>query len=132
MHSVSGATVRLKWSRENANVAGQIIEILPGRTGLKVESLGRDDVLRFKTGDWVEITSDLREFGGLPGEMRKVTVDDSNQTLTFTPALPATEFPQGAAACGKSFARDSLGPVGHRAPAGWYDVGEFGSRAPMA
>ena len=97
VHSVSGATVRLKWSRENANVAGQIIEILPGRTGLKVDSLGRDDVLRFKTGDWVEITSDLREFGGLPGEMRKVTVDDSNQTLTFTPALPATEFPQGAA-----------------------------------
>ena len=46
-------------------------------------------MLRFKTGDWVEITSDLREFGGLPGEMRKVTVDDSNQTLTFTPALPA-------------------------------------------
>jgi len=97
VHSVSGATARLKWSRENGNVAGQIIEILPGRTGLKVESLGRDDVLRFKTGDWVEITSDLREFGDLPGEMRIVTVDDSNQTMTFTPALPATEFPQGAA-----------------------------------
>jgi nitrous oxidase accessory protein NosD len=98
VHDVSGAgAVRVKWSRENAHVATQVIEILPGRTGLRVESLGRDDVLRFKTGDWVEITSDSREFGRLPGEMRKVTVDDSNQTLTFTAALPAAEFPEGAA-----------------------------------
>ena len=67
----------MKWSRENAHVASQIVEILAGRTGIKVESLGRDDVLRFKTGDWVEITSDSREFGGTAGEMRKVTVDDT-------------------------------------------------------
>ena len=72
-----------------------MVEILPGGAGLRVESLGRDDVLRFKTGDWVEITSDSREFSGLPGEMRKVTVEDSNQTVTFSGALPAAEFPEG-------------------------------------
>ena len=47
-----------------------------GRNGIRVESLGRDDVLRFKNGDWVEITSDSREFEGKAGDMRKVTVND--------------------------------------------------------
>ncbi|MBI4003188.1 MAG: right-handed parallel beta-helix repeat-containing protein [Nitrospira defluvii] len=95
VHSAGTTTVRVKWSRENAHVATSIIEILAGRTGVRVESLGRDDVLRFKTGDWVEFTSDSREFSGLPGEMRKVTVDDANRTMTFSPALPAADFSQG-------------------------------------
>ena len=92
----STGEVRVKWSRENAHVAANILEILGGRTGVKVESLGRDDVLRFKTGDWVEITSDSREFDGQAGVMRKVTVDDTNQTLTFSQALPPADFPEGA------------------------------------
>ena len=75
---------KVKWSRENAHVATALVEIMAGRTTVRVESLGRDNVLRFKTGDWVELTSDAREFAGLPGEMRKVTVDDTNKTLTFT------------------------------------------------
>jgi hypothetical protein len=96
VHDVTSAgAMRVKWSRENAHVATQVVEILPGGAGLRVASLGRDDVLRFKTGDWVEITSDSREFSGLPGEMRKVTVEDASQTVTFTGALPATEFPEG-------------------------------------
>jgi len=95
VHNVSGGTVFLKWSRENANVASPVLEVLPGRTGLRVVRLGRDEVLRIKTGDWVEITSDAREFAALPGEMRKVTVDDTNQTMTFTGALPSADFPQG-------------------------------------
>jgi hypothetical protein len=104
VHSVGGPrAARVKWSRENAHVATQIIEILPGRAGIRVESLGRDDVLRFKTGDWVEITSDARELGGSPGEMRKVTVDDANRTLTFAAALPAADFPEGATAATNHF-----------------------------
>jgi len=97
VHDVqSTGEVRVKWSRENAHVATSILEILTGRTGVKVESLGRDDVLRFKTGDWVEITSDSREFDGQTGVMLKVTVDDTNQTLTFSQALPLADFPEGA------------------------------------
>ena len=95
VHSATTTTAKVKWSRENAHVATTLLEILAGRTTVRVESLGRDDVLRIKTGDWVELTSDQREFAGLPGEMRKVTVDDANQTLTFSPALPAADFPQG-------------------------------------
>ena len=87
----------VKWSRENAHVATHVLEILATGKTLRVESLGRDDILRFKTGDWVEITSDSREFAGLPGEMRKVTVDDANQTLSFDAALPQADFPYQAA-----------------------------------
>ena len=121
VHDVTSAgAVRVKWSRENAHVATQVVEILPGGAGLRVESLGRDDVLRFKTGDWVEITCDSREFSGLPGEMRKVTVEDSTQTMTFTGALPAAEFPEGVTDADNHRAHHSLGSVGHRAPARWY------------
>lgn len=95
VHSTTNTTAKVKWSRENAHVSTTIVEILAGRTTVRVESLGRDNVLRFKTGDWVEFTSDGREFAGLPGEMRKVTVDDTNKTVTFSPALPIAEFPQG-------------------------------------
>jgi hypothetical protein len=95
VHSGSATEMKVKWSRENAHVATNVLEILTGDAGIKVESLGRDDVLRFKTGDWVEITSDSREFAGLPGEMRKVTVDDTNQTMTFSSTLPLADFPEG-------------------------------------
>ncbi|MCW5787494.1 MAG: right-handed parallel beta-helix repeat-containing protein [Nitrospira sp.] len=95
VHSATNTTAKVKWSRENAHVATAVVDILAGRTTVRVESLGRDNVLRFKTGDWVEFTNDTREFAGLPGEMRKVTVDDTNKTLTFTPALPIADFPQG-------------------------------------
>ncbi len=95
VHSATNTTAKVKWSRENAHVSTTIVEILAGRTTVRVDSLGRDNVLRFKTGDWVEFTSDGREFAGLPGEMRKVTVDDTNKTLTFSQALPIAEFPQG-------------------------------------
>ena len=87
VHSGSATEVKIKWSRENAHVATNILEILAGRTGVKVESLGRDDVLRFNNGDWVEITSDRCEFEGKAGDMRKVTVNDTDLTLTFTGAL---------------------------------------------
>ncbi|MCS6328192.1 MAG: right-handed parallel beta-helix repeat-containing protein, partial [Nitrospira sp.] len=95
VHSATNTTTKVKWSRENAHVSTAIVKILAGRTTVRVESLGRDNVLRFQTGVCVEFTSDTREFAGLPGEMRKVTVDDTNKTLTFTPALPIADFPQG-------------------------------------
>ncbi|MCC2644089.1 MAG: uncharacterized protein K0S45_4502, partial [Nitrospira sp.] len=117
-------TTRVKWSRENAHVATSVIEILAGRTGVRVESLGRDDVLRFKTGDWVELTNDSREFGGLPGEMRKVTVDDANRTMSFSPALPAADFPQGVPDSAQHFRVirwDQSGIVRKPDGSGWTD-----------
>ena len=55
------------WSRDNATVATQVLAI-PALDRLVVDSTGRDAVLRFNAGDWVEITNDQRELQGLPGD----------------------------------------------------------------
>lgn len=94
-----------KWSRDNASVASNVTEIVSNTataTELKLASLGRDAVLRFNTGDWVEILDDRRELNGENGDpalrrgvMRKITVDDAKQAISFSPALPANLIPTG-------------------------------------
>lgn len=81
-----------KWSRENASVGSRVSNIVSA-TVLEVDTLGRDDVLSIKTGDWVEIIDDAREFAQLAGEIRKVTVTPETRRLEFTLALPATMLP---------------------------------------
>jgi hypothetical protein len=91
----SGAAT-FKWSRDNATVATTVTAI-PALDTLTVVRTGRDSLLRFNIGDWVEITDDWRELAGLPGEMRKIkTVDDATQTLILTAPLPAGTFPTDA------------------------------------
>lgn len=86
-YDAAAKIAKVKWSRENAHVASQVAEIIPGATAIKVDSLGRDDVLRFNNGDWVEITSDRRELAGLAGDMRQVTVSETDLTFSFSGAL---------------------------------------------
>jgi hypothetical protein len=82
-----------KWSRDNASIATNVLAIDAARTELTVTRTARDAVLRFSTGDWVEVTDDEHELYGLPGVMRKVgPVDDVALTLTLTTALPAGTF----------------------------------------
>jgi hypothetical protein len=87
-----GAGATFKWSRNNASV-GVDVESVISSTVLQLGSLGRDDVLRFNTGDWVEITDDVRELSQAAGEIRKITVDEANLRISFTPALPAEMLP---------------------------------------
>jgi len=101
--AVGAAT--FKWSRDNASVASNVVEIVSQtatNTELKLASLGRDAVLRFNTGDWVEILDDRRELSGENGDpalrrgvIRKISVDDAKQTISFSPALPADLIPAG-------------------------------------
>jgi hypothetical protein len=81
-----GAGATFKWSRENASVGSRVSRVL-SPTRVEVQSLGRDDVLRFSTGDWVEFIDDVRELSGRAGELRRVTVDDDARTLAFTGTL---------------------------------------------
>lgn len=87
-----GGTATFKWSRENASVGSRVKSMVSG-TELELETLGRDDVLRFNTGDWIEIIDDVREFSQGPGEMRRITVNEATKRITFTPALPASMLP---------------------------------------
>lgn len=83
-----------KWSRDNASVASPVVELVSS-TELRLARLRRDDLMRFAENDWVEILDDHRELNGLPGEMRKISVDEAANTITFTPALPADLIPSG-------------------------------------
>lgn len=84
-----------KWSRDNATVATNVIA-LPANDVLTVVRVGRDDVLRFNPGDWVEVTDDWRELNGLAGEMRQVqAVDDGARRITLAEPLPGDMVPSG-------------------------------------
>ena len=87
-----GGTATFKWSRENASVGSRVASVVSS-TELELAMLGRDDVLRFSTGDWVEITDDVREFSQNAGEMRRITVDDATRHITFAHPLPAEMLP---------------------------------------
>src|SRR5262245_4865862 len=87
-----GAGATFKWSRENASVGSRVASIVSS-TELELVTLGRDDVLSFKTDDWVEIIDDVREFSQAAGEIRKVTVNEATRRIQFAPALPAAMLP---------------------------------------
>lgn len=93
IHSVGpiggGAPAKFKWSRNNATIASSVSAI-PSPTQVTVQQVGRDQVLRFEIGNFIEITDDFREFQGLTGHMAQITaIDEANRILDFTPAIPA-------------------------------------------
>lgn len=91
-----------KWSRNNASVASRVARYV-SPTRLELETLGRDEVLCIKSGDWVEILHDGRELSGIDGdpalrygEMRQVTVDEAASTIEFAEPLQGDMLPVGA------------------------------------
>jgi hypothetical protein len=96
-------TATLKWSRDNASVATAVIAIAAvtvcstASSRFTVQNTGKDNVLRFSSGDWVEITDDWLELGGQPGELRLVSgVDDAAKTVTVSPPVTSSKFPVDA------------------------------------
>ncbi len=87
--------VTFKWSRVNVSVAIPVVEMVSSMV-LRLASVGKDDVLRISTNDWVEIIDDNAEYNFEPGPIRKVTVDDAERTIEFTPALPPELQPANA------------------------------------
>jgi hypothetical protein len=88
----AGGGATFKFSRENASVCSGVSSVISA-TELELQTLGRDDVLSFQDGDWVEIGDDMREFGQRAGEMRRISVDVANRRISFAPALPAAMLP---------------------------------------
>lgn len=96
----SGGGASFKWSRDNASVM-TAVNAIAGVTNsagnpaaqLAVVSLGRDQVLGFAPGNWIEILDDALELNGQPGELCQIdTVDVAARTLTLTNTLSAS-FP---------------------------------------
>ena len=95
IHSGGGlGAARFKWSRDNGSV-GSSVESFTDGSRLTVRRIGRDTVLRFETGDWVEVTDDRREFARRSGDMRRVTVEPDTNELRFDTPLSADLVPSG-------------------------------------
>jgi hypothetical protein len=91
-------TATFKWSRDNASVASAVTAIT-ALDKLTVASVGRDSVMHFKIGDWIEITDDWLEFARQPGVnppqgvlAQIKNVDDANRILTLMTSIPANVF----------------------------------------
>jgi hypothetical protein len=85
-----GAT--FKWSREGGSVASAVASIVTP-SDLELATLGRDDVLGFKSNDWVEILDDVREFSLQAGEMRRITIVEGTRLVQLDKPLPSDMLP---------------------------------------
>jgi len=93
-----GSTATFKWSRENASVQTAVTAISAGSNSvgdpasiLTVQSLGRDQVLNFAAGNWIEITDQSHDNGCASGEMYKIdSVDVGSSTITLTSPVSGT------------------------------------------
>jgi hypothetical protein len=100
--SLPGSTATFKWSRENASVMTAVTSIANVQNSegnpasqLEVQSLGRDQVLGFAPGNWIEILDDDLEFAGQPGELHQIdTVDYAAKTITLATTL-TSQFKPG-------------------------------------
>jgi hypothetical protein len=96
-YPLPAGTPTFKWSRDNASVATSVSAISTVTTSsgsvsqLTVASLGRDPYLGFVIGNWIEITDDVHELNGQPGEMYLIT-NAVNNTLTLNGTVSAN-FP---------------------------------------
>jgi hypothetical protein len=109
----NGAT--FKWSRDNASVETGVTAIIQVTNSVQVKasqltvlSLGRDQVLGFAPGNWIEILDDWSELWGQPGVLCQIdSIDVAGKTITLTSLLNTTSQPPTSSP--PSFPVDSTG-----------------------
>jgi len=85
-------TARFTWSRENASVVSPVetIAVSGTKSQLVVTRIGRDAILRFSIGDWVEVSDDRRDLLGQAGDMARVeNIDETTRTVFLDRVVPA-------------------------------------------
>lgn len=93
-------TATFKWSRDNASVEtavtgilGVTNSVLASASQLTVTSMGRDQVLGFSKGNWIEIIDDDLELAGLPGELHLIDgVEFAGKTITLDSVVNSASF----------------------------------------
>lgn len=77
---------RFKWSRENASVE-TVIESINGSI-LKVRNVGKDEVLGFAGGQWVEVVDEETTLKGTPPQLIKIlSVNAALREITLTTSV---------------------------------------------
>lgn len=86
-----------KWSRDNASVEARV-ESITSNSSFVVDSTGKDSVLGFSAGDWIELTDNALELDNQPGQMLRIKtggVDSATRTITVEGTIDNTLFPIG-------------------------------------
>jgi hypothetical protein len=136
----TGAT--FKWSRENASVETGVTFIAAATNTLgkaaaqlTVLSLGRDQVLGFMPGNWIEMIDETLELSGKPGELYQIdSIDFAGKTITLTTPLASPGAFGTGTPPAKSFTRirrwDQAGTVYEEdGVTVWCDLGASGTGA---
>ncbi|MGC2698423.1 MAG: DUF6519 domain-containing protein, partial [Candidatus Angelobacter sp.] len=93
--AAGSGTATFKWSRDNGSVVASWISPPSGQTPaantLFVSSTGKDSVLGFAAGQWIELSDDTRELNFQPGTLVQLT-NVQGQVLTVD---PGTVIPSG-------------------------------------
>ena len=100
--NLAAGIATFKWSRDNGSVISGVTTIanVTNSAGnpasqLAVQSLGRDQMLGFAPGNWIEILDDSTEFSQIAGELHQIdTIDFAAKTITLATTL-GTGFPAG-------------------------------------
>lgn len=82
---------RFAWSRDNGTLVAPVsdLAVSGAQTTLAVQRIGRDDVMRFRVGDWVKVTDDHRELHGEPGEMAQIAnINEADREIVLDRGLP--------------------------------------------
>jgi hypothetical protein len=98
LHSVGAnqTAARFKFSRENASVIAAVEAIDTAAGRMTVSRIGRDRLLAFREGDWVELTDDRRELDHRSGAMLRVAVvHQETREIEFEGTIPADLIPGG-------------------------------------
>ncbi len=90
-HSTASGQATFKWSRDNGSIVFPVTEFPAGQpTKVRVSRLGRDQVLTFRFGDWVEVIGDQSELAGVPGTLAQIVgIDEANRELTLSKNVAA-------------------------------------------
>jgi hypothetical protein len=99
---IASKNATFKYSRDNAIVSSRILNISGEKiTRITVASLGRDRLLRFKIGEWIEITDKLRDLRGMPGVLARINaiegtdlIFDNSKLIPSDAKIDNDTFPQ--------------------------------------
>jgi len=94
------------WSRDNGTMAAAVLAIDPATSLITVSTTGKDSLLGFAPGQWVELSDDYRTLNDMAGVLVQVTAVQGNglivgswpntTPLTVGPTPSATQLGLGA------------------------------------
>ena len=84
-----------KWSRDNGAVVTSV-ESINGQD-ITVHDLGRDDVLGFASGQWVEVSDDAHELAGTPSQLVQIDhINVASRVISVKQAVTGVDVAHGA------------------------------------